>query len=68
MDVFFVGFDLLRREAGSMMQTGGAILEVFVTVLRMQNAAPPRPEKSLILASVQASWVPRPWRITCVDS
>ena len=32
---------------------GGASTEAFASVVRIQNASPSRPEKSLILASVQ---------------
>ena len=48
-------FDLLRRNAESHMQSGGPLPEVFISILRMQTAAPPRYDKSLVVPSVQES-------------
>ena len=46
-------FDPLRREAGSRTQMAGSSPEAFVSILRMQNAPLPRPDKSLASASAQ---------------
>ena len=43
--------DLLRRKAEFRMLMGGASAKAFVSVLRMQNAAFPRPGELLVLAA-----------------
>ena len=44
------------RKAESVMRMGGAAPGVFASVLRMQNAARPRSERTLILASAQGNF------------
>ena len=56
IDVHTVGFDLLRRNAESKMQMGGAAPVASVSVQRMQRAAFSLPGKSLALASAQGDW------------
>ena len=52
---YHLEFEVLRREAGSRVVTGGAFPDGCVSILHMQNAALPGTEKSLLLASVQGS-------------
>lgn len=54
---YSVQFDGLCRIAESKMQIDGAFTEAFVSVLRMQNAAPKRSDRSPTLASVQGNAV-----------
>ena len=56
-DRYTVEFDLLRCKAEPKMQMGAGFPETFVFVLRMQDAAPSRLEKSLASASTQRSLI-----------
>ena len=48
-------FDILRRKAEARVVMGGAFLDGSESILRMQNAAPSRAERSLPSASAQES-------------
>ena len=52
---YHLEFDVLRRKTEARVVTGGAFLDGFVSILRLQNAALTRAEKSPLLASVQGS-------------
>ena len=51
----FVRFGLLRWNAESRLRTGRAFPGTFTSIASMQNAAPSRPETSLVLAIVQGN-------------
>ena len=53
-DVYLFEFEV-RRKAAVMMAMGGAFPEVFVSILRMRNAASSKREKSAVLASIKAT-------------
>ena len=55
MDVFLAEFDVLTRKAEAKKPTGAASPEQFAPVIRAQNAALYRFEKSLISATVQGN-------------
>ena len=52
MGRYLLEFEFLLREAGARVFTGGASPHVYVSISRMQNAAPSRNGKSLLLAGV----------------
>ena len=52
---YLAPIDLLRRKAGSKMQTGGASPQLFASAPCARNASNPRSEKWLALASVQGN-------------
>ena len=55
IDEYIAEYDLLRRKAESEMEMGAGYPEQFVSVLRMDNAALSRHEKSLVMASCHRS-------------
>ena len=52
MGDYLVWFDLLRRKAESRLPVDGSYLGTFNSILRMQNASPPRTDKFLVTAGV----------------
>ena len=52
MDTYIMEFEMLRQKAESRMVMGAGSPDEFASVLRMQNAALNKNEKTLVLASL----------------
>ena len=55
MEVFLVGFDVLRQEAYPRMQLGGGFHEAVASVLCMHDASLSKSEEPLVLARIQGT-------------